>query len=117
MPESSVPIFISGPTYVRLVQIPEKGIVNRILRDDEQLKIVLYGLAAGHEMKLHSAPVPVLLCFVEGEATLRLGDETMTARKGGFAHMPAHLKHAIVADTAVSVLLIMIKDRGLGSTP
>jgi quercetin dioxygenase-like cupin family protein len=107
MPDAPVPVFI--PDVRRAVQIPEKGMVSRILQNDEQLKVVLYGLAAGHEMSLHAAAVPTILYFVEGEATLTLGDETMAVRTGAFTHMPPHLKHAIVADTPVFMLLIMVK--------
>jgi quercetin dioxygenase-like cupin family protein len=107
MPDSSVPVFI--PDLRREVQIPEKGIVSRILQNDEKLKVVLYGLAAGHEMSLHAAAVPAILYFVEGEATLTLGDERLAVHTGAFTHMPPHLKHAIVANTPLLMFLIMVK--------
>ena len=57
MPDSSIPVFI--PDLRGALQIPEKGIASRILQNDEQLdeqlKVVLYGLAAGHELSLHAA--------------------------------------------------------------
>ena len=106
MPDSSVPVFI--PDLRRAVQIPEKGIVSRILQNDEQVKVVLFGLAAGHTMSLHAAAVPAILYFVQGEATLTLGDETMAVRTGAFTHMPPHLQHAS-ADTPLFMLLIMVK--------
>jgi hypothetical protein len=82
MPDSSVPVFI--PDLRQAIQMPEKGIVSRILQNDEQLKIVLYGLAAGYEMSLHAAAVPAILYFVEGEATL-----TRATRPGRFAREPS----------------------------
>ena len=107
MSDSSVPVFI--PDLRQVLQLPLKGIVSRILQNDEQLKVVLYGLATGHEMSLHAAAVPTILYFVEGEATLTLGNEKMAARMGAFTHMSSRLKHAIVADTPVLMLLIMVK--------
>jgi quercetin dioxygenase-like cupin family protein len=107
MPGSSIPVFI--PDLRRAVQIPEKGIASRILQNDERSKVVLFGLAAGHEMSLHAAPVPTILYLVEGDATLTLGDETMAVSTRAFTHMPPHLKHAIVADTPVLMLLAMMK--------
>jgi quercetin dioxygenase-like cupin family protein len=103
----SIPIFI--PDRRQNLQIPEKGIASRILQNDERSKVVLFGLAAGHEMSLHAAPVPTILYFVDGDATLTLGVETMAVRTGAFTHMPPHLKHAIVADTPVLMLLAMMK--------
>jgi quercetin dioxygenase-like cupin family protein len=107
MPDSPISIFI--PDLREALRIPEKGIANRILQNDERSKVVLFGLAAGHEMSLHAAPVPAILYFVEGDATLTLGDETMAVRSGAFTYMPPHLKHAIVADTPLLMLLVMMK--------
>jgi quercetin dioxygenase-like cupin family protein len=107
MTDSSIPVFI--PDLRQALRIPEKGIASRILQNDDQSKVVLFGLAAGHEMSLHAAPVPTILYFVEGDATLTLGDETMAVRSGAFTHMPPHLQHAIVAGTPVLMLLVMMK--------
>ena len=107
MPEPLIPIFVADLRQV--LQIPETGIASRILQDDEASKVILLGLATGYEMKLHAAPVPTILYFVEGEATLTLGDEKMTVRTGALAHLPSHLKHAIAAGKPVLMLLIMVK--------
>jgi quercetin dioxygenase-like cupin family protein len=107
MPDSSIPVFVAD--LRQAVQIPEKGIASRILQNDERSKVVLYGLASGHEMSLHAAPVPTMLYFVEGDATLTLGEATMAVRTGAFTHMPPHLKHAIVADTPLLMVLVMMK--------
>ncbi len=107
VPDPSVPIFIAD--LRQAIRIPEKGIVSRILQNDEKMKVVLYGLAAGHEMSLHAAAGPTTLYFVEGEATLTLGDETIPVHTGAFTHMPTHLKHAIVAKTPVFMLLTIVK--------
>jgi quercetin dioxygenase-like cupin family protein len=107
MPESSIPVFI--PDLRQGLDIPLKGIVSRILQNDDRSKVVLYRLAAGHEMTLHAAPVPTILYFVEGEATLTLGNETIAAGPGAFTHMPAHLDHAIAAHSPVCMLLIVMK--------
>jgi quercetin dioxygenase-like cupin family protein len=107
MPEPLIPVFVAD--LRQALQIPEKGIASRILQNDEASKVVLFRLATGHEMRLHAAPVPTILYFVEGEATLTLGDEKMTVRTGALTHMPSHLKHAIAAGTPVLMLLIMVK--------
>ncbi len=106
-PELPLPLFI--PDLRGVVQIPDKGIVSSILQNDNRLKVVLYGLAAGHAMSLHAAPLPTMLYFVAGEASLTLGEETMEVSTGAFTHMPAHLQHAIVAHTPVLMLLTMVK--------
>ena len=107
MPDSPIPVFIAD--LRQALQIPEKGIASRILQNDDQVKVVLYGLAAGHAMSLHAAAVPTMLYFVEGQATLTLGDGTRAVSTGAFTHMPALLQHGIVADTPVMMLLVMMK--------
>ena len=97
------------PDLRQALPIPDKGMVSRVLQDDDKVKVVLYGFAAGHQMKLHSAPVPTLLYFVEGEVILTLGEETMPIGTGAFAHLPANLKHAIVANAPTLLLLVIVK--------
>jgi len=107
MSDPSTPVFI--PDLRQGLQIPLKGIISRILQNDERSKVVLYGLAAGHEMTLHSAPVPATLYFLEGEATLTLGNENIAVGAGAFTYIPAQLEHAIAANSPVCMLLTIIK--------
>jgi len=107
MASSLTPLFI--PDLCQALPITEKGIVSRVLHSDERLKVILYGLATGHEMSLHAAPFPTMLYFVEGEAILTLGEETMPVGMGAFTYMPSQLRHAIVANTPVIMLLVIMK--------
>ena len=89
--------------------IPEKGILSRVLQKDESVNVTLFGMAAGEEISSHSAPTPAILYFLEGEATVRLGDDTVHAGRGSFAFMPPMLPHAISAGTPTKMLLVQIK--------
>ena len=64
---------------------------------------------------LSFAPVPTKVFapvyFLQGEAILILGEQTIPVQMGAFAHMPAALKHAIVANTPVTMLLVILKGR------
>ncbi len=62
-------------------------------------------------MRLHAAPDPAVLYFLQGEAILTLGEQTIPVQMGAFAHIPASLKHAIVANTPVTMLLVILKGR------
>ena len=48
--------------------------------------------------------------FLQGEARLTLGDDTLEARPATWAHMPAGLKHSIKAKTPVVMLLLLLKE-------
>lgn len=91
------------------VKIPEKGILSRTLQDDERTKVIVFGFAAGEELSAHTAPMPAIVHFLEGEAEVRLGDDTHAAKAGAVAYMPPQLTHGIRAKTPLAMLLILVK--------
>ena len=91
--------------------VPENGILSRTIQNDERTKVIVFGFAPGQELSAHTAPFPAMIYIVEGEAELRLGADTRTARAGAFAYMTSHLEHGIHAKTKVVMLLTMVKDR------
>lgn len=88
---------------------PEKGILSHILQKDEHVNITLFGFAAGEELSSHSAPTPAVLYFLDGEATVQLGQDTVAARAGSFVYMPPMLPHGILAKTPMRMLLVQMK--------
>jgi quercetin dioxygenase-like cupin family protein len=90
-------------------QPPDKGILSRTLFTDDRLKVVLFGFAQGEELSEHTASMPAVLQFIQGEATVRLGDDRHEAKAGTWVHMPAGLKHSIKAKTPVIMLLLLLK--------
>ena len=66
------------------VQPPDKGILSRTLFNDDRLKAVVFGFAQGEELSEHTASMPAVLHFLQGEAKLTLGDDT----RGGASRAP-----------------------------
>ncbi len=91
------------------VQPPDKGILSRTLHGDDRLKVVLFGFAQGEELSEHTASMPAVLQFLQGEATLTLGADRHEAKAGTWIHMPAGLTHSIQAKTPVIMLLLLLK--------
>ena len=92
------------------VQPPAKGILSRTLFSDDRLKAVAFGFAQGEELSEHTASMPAVLHFLQGEAKLTLGDDTLEAKPGTWVHMPAGLKHGILARTPVVMLLLLLRE-------
>jgi len=90
-------------------QPPEKGILSRTLYNDDRLKAVLFGFAQGEELSEHTASMPAVLHFLQGEAKLTLGDDTVEATPGTWVHMPKGMRHSIQAKTPVVMLLLLLK--------
>jgi quercetin dioxygenase-like cupin family protein len=89
--------------------LPKKGILSHVLQKDDHVNVTLFGFSAGEELSSHSAPTPALLYFLEGEANVQLGQDTVTARAGSFVYMPPMLPHGILAKTPMRMLLIQMK--------
>ena len=90
-------------------QPPEKGILSRTLYNDEKVKAVIFGFGQGEELSEHTASMPAILHFIQGEAKLTLGDDTLEAKPGTWVHMPTGQRHSIQAKTPVAMLLLLVK--------
>ena len=93
----------------REAQPPEKGILSRTLFNDEKVKAVIFGFAQGEELSEHTASMPAILHFLQGEAKVTLGDDTLEAKPGTWVHMPTGQRHGIQAKTPVVMLLLLLK--------
>jgi quercetin dioxygenase-like cupin family protein len=90
-------------------QPPEKGILSHTIYNDDRVKAVVFGFAQGEELSEHTASMPAILHFLQGEATVTLGDDRHEARPGTWVHMPTGLRHSIHAKTPVVMLLTLLK--------
>ena len=88
---------------------PDKGILSRTLFNDDRLKAVIFGFAQGEELSEHTASMPAILHFLQGEATVALGDDKHDAKAGTWVHMPTGQRHSIQAKTPVVMLLLLMK--------
>jgi quercetin dioxygenase-like cupin family protein len=88
---------------------PEHGILSHTVFQDDDLKAVVFGFGQGDEMSEHTASTPAILHFLEGEAELILGEETVAAQAGSWIHMAAGLPHTVLAKTPTTMLLLLLK--------
>ena len=96
-------------TYADLaaeIDIQKDGTISKTLYQDDSLKIVLFGFDAGQELSEHTAAVPAMLQFLDGDATVTLGDKTIDAAANTFVHMAAKLPHSISANEPTRMLLL-----------
>ena len=88
-------------------EVPQDGILSRTIFKSERLSVVLFAFDAGQELSEHTSSYPAVLHFIQGEATVTLGEETVTAGAHTWVHMQPHLPHSILAQTPVILLLLM----------
>jgi quercetin dioxygenase-like cupin family protein len=89
-------------------EIPKDSILSQSLIQNQDVRVILFSFAPGQELSEHTAAKPAMLHFLEGEATLTLGETVSEVAANVFVHMAANLPHSIVAKTAVSMILILI---------
>ena len=89
--------------------LPSDSILSRTLMQNDDLRVILFQFAPGQELSEHTASKPALLHFLSGSATVTLGEETKTASANTFVYMQPHSPHSILAETQVSMLLIMLE--------
>lgn len=93
----------------REVNPPDQGILSRTLHNDDWIKVVAFGFAAGEELAEHTASMPAMLQFISGHGTLALGKQSQKFASGTFVYMPARLLHAVSAEAPTVMLLILVK--------
>ncbi len=91
------------------ISIPAQGILSRAVHKDENVNVTAFGFSAGEELSAHAASTPAVLYFLEGEAEVLLGEETVRAQPGSFIYMPPMLVHSVSTKSPAKMLLIQIK--------
>ena len=91
------------------VEPPSDGILTRTLFNDDDVKAVIFGFGQGEELSEHTASMPAILHFLQGEASLTLGDDTLETQAGTWIHMEPNLKHSVKTKTPVIMLLLLLK--------
>jgi len=99
----------------REIDLPADGTLSRTIHQDDHLKAVLFGFAAGQELSEHTASMPAIMHFLSGEAEVALGPDLVDAKSGSWIYMPAQLQHSISAKTPVVMLLLLLKQRATKS--
>ena len=101
--------FTVVPDVSKAVVPPLDGTLSRTVYQDGRVKVVLFGFGAGQELSEHTASMPAILHFLEGEADVTLGSEPVSAKEGTWIHMAADLPHSIKARAPVRMLLVLMK--------
>ena len=99
--------FISD--LARTVEPPSAGITSKTLYNDQKLKAVIFGFAAGEELSEHTASTAAVMHFLAGQADVLLGEEKQHAVAGTWIHMQPHLPHSILAAAPTKMLLLLLK--------
>ena len=80
------PTHFFAPEIIKEIDIPQRGILSRTLYDDADVKVVLFGFSAGHELSAHTAPMPAALYFLRRGGPYARGGNPSRESRGVRAH-------------------------------
>lgn len=103
------PPFHVEPDPAAFIEVPAAGILSRTMHHDDDVKVVVFGFAAGEELSEHTASRPALIQVLSGELELTLDGQTIRADAGSWAHMSAGLRHAVRAVSPSVMLLTLVR--------
>jgi quercetin dioxygenase-like cupin family protein len=103
--------YTSIPNLTNQIEIPEEGILSRVLFKDDQIRVVGFGFDTGQELSEHTAAVPAILQVVSGRMTGTLGSDVIDLEPGSWVHMPADLAHSVRAVEPSLLLLTLLQHR------
>lgn len=99
------------PELAATVELPADGTLSRTVLNDNHVKVVLFAFSAGQELSEHTATMPAVMHFLEGESRVTLGPDKIDAVAGTWIHMPALTPHSIFTKTPVKMLLTLFKSK------
>ncbi|MGH3022749.1 MAG: cupin domain-containing protein [Gaiellaceae bacterium] len=85
-----------------------------VLRSDDEARAVLVGLEPGQALGDHQVKEHAWLVVVDGEVTLRAGDEELQAPVGTLARFLPDERHSVRTDTGAKILLLLAPWPGPG---
>ncbi|QEF96647.1 hypothetical protein Mal15_06750 [Stieleria maiorica] len=99
------------------IEIQDGSTVSKTLHQDGSLKVVLFGFDAGQELSEHTAAVPAIMHFIDGEADVTVGDDASKAGPNSFYQMDANVPHSITAIKPTKMLLLLLKGANREKSP
>ena len=91
-------------------------VVSRTLAQNSAVSLTLFAFDAGEEIFAHTSHGDAMVCVLEGEADITIGDATHRVAAGQTIVMPAEVPHAVAAATPMKFLLtvVFLKGHGIG---
>ena len=92
-----------------LVDYQEGSVVSRTIIERETGTVTLFAFGAGQGLSEHTAPYDALVYVLDGAARITIAGDDNTVEAGEMFIMPAYIPHALHADEAFKMLLVMIR--------
>lgn len=92
-----------------LVDVQDGTVVSRTIIDAGAGSVTLFAFARGQQLSVHTAPFDALVQILSGQGVIVIDGEEHRLDAGGWIVMPADVPHAVRADDAFKMALVMIR--------
>lgn len=105
----------AGPTVLgSMIDYQPEAVVSRSLLKTPGGSVTLFAFAAGEGLSEHATPFEALIQVIEGEAEVIVGGRPARVAAGQLIRLPANVPHAVRAQGAFKMLLIMLRAGSAG---
>lgn len=94
------------------LEIPEEGVLSKVLYRDERIRVVGFAFDAGQELTEHTAAVPVVIQVISGRFDFVVDAETIQIGPDSWMHLEASVPHSVVALEPARLLLTLLSAKG-----
>lgn len=91
-----------------LAPLPASGLGHSKVLQHPDARILVLAFRAGHLLKEHSTPFPLLMQALDGELLVRADGVETTLRPGGVIRMDAALRHEVEAVSDARLMLTLL---------
>lgn len=92
-----------------LVSYAEGSIVSKTVIEKKVGTVTLFAFSSGQGLSEHSAPFDAMITVIDGEGVIIIGGTPHTLQSGQAIIMPANIPHAVKAEKAFKMQLVMIR--------
>jgi quercetin dioxygenase-like cupin family protein len=93
-----------------LVEYQDGQVSSRTFAQNKSMSLTLFAFAEGEGLSTHSASGDAFVHVLDGTATLTIGGEEVTAKRGEVVVMPASIPHSVDAKERFKMLLIVVRE-------
>lgn len=81
---------------------------NRLIQQDE-VQVVLLAFQPGQGLPVHTTPVDVFFYVIEGEPTIKVGDEEKQISSGNIVLSPRDIPHTVKNESDEDTKVLVVK--------
>ena len=93
----------------KIVPVEEEQMLSKTLVQRDDLGMTVFSLDKGQEIGRHSSTGDAMVNILAGVAKITIGEDEFVVKAGESIVMPAQIPHALYAQEAFQMLLIVVK--------